>query len=64
MLDAGCWMLDAGCWMLEAVKDAVSNVLRNTWLADEDAAWNRTVEHIIGDISAILQGPGKDSGHT
>jgi rubredoxin-NAD+ reductase len=40
--------------MLEAVKGAVSNVLSDTWSAAEDAAWNRTIEHIVGDISAIL----------
>jgi hypothetical protein len=41
--------------ILEAVKDAVCNVLSDTWSAAEEAAWNRTIEHIVGDISAILQ---------
>ncbi len=40
--------------MLEAVKGAVSNVLSDTWSAAEDVAWNRTIEHIVGDIAAIL----------
>ena len=40
--------------MLEAVKDAVSDVLGDTWSATEEAAWNRTIEHIVGDISAAL----------
>ena len=40
--------------ILAAVKDAVSNVLSDTWSAAEEAAWDRTIEHIVGDISAIL----------
>ena len=40
--------------ILEAVKNAVCNVLSDTWSAAEEAAWDRTIEHIVGDISAIL----------
>ena len=40
--------------ILDAVKDAVSNVLSDTWSAAEEVAWDRTIEHIVGDISAIL----------
>jgi hypothetical protein len=40
--------------ILDAVRDAVSNVLSDTWSAAEEAAWNRSIEHIIGEISAVL----------
>jgi hypothetical protein len=40
--------------ILEAVKDAVCNVLSDTWSAAEEAAWNRSIEHIIGEISVVL----------
>ncbi len=42
--------------ILEAVKDAVCNVLSDTWSAAEEAAWDRTIVHIVGDISAALEG--------
>lgn len=40
--------------ILDAVKDAVSNVLSDTWSAAEEAAWNRSIDHIVGDISVVL----------
>jgi len=40
--------------ILDAVKDAVSNVLSDTWSAAEETAWNRSIDHIVGDISAVL----------
>ena len=40
--------------LLDAVKDAVCNVLSDTWSAAEEAAWNRSIEHIIGEISVVL----------
>jgi hypothetical protein len=48
--------------MLEAVKGAVSNVLSDTWSAAEDTAGNRTIEHIVGDISAILHDGAESRG--
>jgi hypothetical protein len=40
--------------LLDAVKDAVCNVLSDTWSVAEEAAWNRSIEHIIGEISVVL----------
>jgi hypothetical protein len=39
--------------ILEALKDSVCSVLSDAWSVDEDAAWNRTIARIVGDISLI-----------
>jgi len=47
--------LDQYRGILEALKDAVSSVLSDAWSADQEVAWTRTIERIIGDISTILE---------
>ena len=39
--------------LLTAVKDAVKDVLGATWTAKEEAAWDASIERIVGDIDQL-----------
>ncbi len=44
--------------MLSAVKESVKEQLGRSWSAREEAAWNTSIEHIIGVIDRLPSAPG------